>query len=429
MKNIFKKLVVKILTWEAKQILHKYNPKIVGVTGSVGKTSTKDAIFTVLSAKYHVRKSEKSFNSEFGVPLTIIGSESGWNNPVKWFQIFIKGFWLILYKTTYPEWLVLEVGADRPGDIKTLAEWLKPDIAVVTKLAKVPVHVEYFKSPAEVIKEKAYLAKAVRQGGTLILNTDDEDVLSFKELAKGAVLTFGVHEEADLSASHISVMYEKDEPMGMTFRIDHKGSSVPVVIKGALGLQLVYPAIAALGVGATEEISLVDGAQALEAHEPPKGRMRIVPGIKKTTILDDTYNSSPVALTEALRALNNLKSKGRKIAVLGDMMELGKYSSDEHKKAGEAAAQVVDMLVTVGVRARYMAEGALLGGLSEKNVLQFENSREAGAYIQNLIKEGDLILIKGSQSIRMERTVEEIMADPEHKADVLVRQDEEWLRR
>jgi UDP-N-acetylmuramoyl-tripeptide--D-alanyl-D-alanine ligase len=167
--------------------------------------------------------------------------------------------------------------------------------------------------------------------------------------------------------------------------------------------------------------------EALKHHKTPRGRMKLIPGLKDTLLIDDTYNSSPIAVHAALESLQKLKQLGRKIAVLGDMMELGQYSVEEHKNVGKAAAAMVDILVTVGVRSRGTAEAALDAGMSELNILQFDTSQEAGKYLESVIKPGDIILIKGSQSIRMERTVYEIMSNPEESRNLLVRQDKQWL--
>ena len=152
MKTFFKKAVVFIITLEARAVLRKYKPKIVAVTGSVGKTSAKDAIYEVLSEGARVRKSEKSFNSEIGLPLTILGIPNAWSNPFRWLQNIIDGLFVLLFTVQYPQWLVLEVGADRPGDIRSLAKWLRVDIAVITRLPEVPVHVEFY--AAEAVVEK-----------------------------------------------------------------------------------------------------------------------------------------------------------------------------------------------------------------------------------------------------------------------------------
>ena len=161
----------------------------------------------------------------------------------------------------------------------------------------------------------------------------------------------------------------------------------------------------------------------------PNGRMRLIEGIKSTTIIDDTYNSSPVAAEQALQTLNEVRYANRKIAVLGDMLELGRFSSEEHEKIGHLVAKTASMLITVGVRARKFAEGALDMGMDESVILQYEDAAQAGRELQGLLQAGDVVLVKGSQGIRLERLVEEIMAHPDQSAELLVRQDEEWIKR
>jgi UDP-N-acetylmuramoyl-tripeptide--D-alanyl-D-alanine ligase len=140
MKNILKKVVTSILLWESKIILKKYNPYVISITGSVGKTSTKDAIFTALSTSDYVRRSDKSFNSEIGIPLTIIGCDNGWSDPIAWLSNIFQGLELIVFKSDYPKTLVLEVGADHPHDIESVSKWLQSDIVVMNKVGDIPVH-------------------------------------------------------------------------------------------------------------------------------------------------------------------------------------------------------------------------------------------------------------------------------------------------
>lgn len=430
MKTHLKKIISIIIQFEAKLILNKYNPKIIAVTGSVGKTSTKDAIFSVMSTSYYVRKSEKSFNSDIGIPLTILGCQNAWANPIMWISNIWHGAMLVIFKYSYPEWLVLEVGADRPGDIRKITKWLKPDVVVLTKFAKTPVHIEYFRNRDDIVREKRYLVEALKHNGILIVNGDDEDSMKMKELSKNDSLVYGTDKVSDLVASNIEIHYsESGKPDGMVFRVDYKNDSVPVVIKGSLGTQNIYSSLGALAVGLSQKINLAKAGEALFVHDTPKGRMKIISGMNDTTIIDDTYNSSPVALAAALNTLKDIKTNGRKIAVLGDMMELGKHSADEHYKAGEFLANFCDILATVGIRSRRIAEGALDKEMSEKNIFQFDDSVEAGKMLKELLKKDDVILLKGSQSVRMEKAVFEIMAEPEKSGEFLVRQEEEWKRR
>lgn len=430
MKSIFKKIISTIIKFEAILIIRKYKPQIIAVTGSVGKTSTKDAIFSVMSQSFFVRKSEKSFNSDIGIPLTILGCQNAWFNPIMWIKNIIIGFELIIFKNNYPEWLILEVGADRPGDIRKITKWLKPNIVVLSAFAKVPVHVEFFKNRDEVIREKKYLVDALKHDGMLIVNGDDQDSMKIKETSKNISIIYGTDKLSDLVATEAKNYYGEDGHIeGITFKVEYGGNIVPIVIKGSLGAKSVYSSLAAIAVGLTQKINIVKSAEALLTLETSNGRMKIIKGIKNTTIIDDTYNSSPVALISALYSFKHIepKIKGGKIAVLGDMMELGKHSVDEHYKAGKVVAEVCDILITVGIRSRKIAEGALDGLMSEKNIFQFEDSVSAGKELQKIMNEDDIILVKGSQSTRMERIVEEVMLEPEKAKDLLVRQDREWL--
>lgn len=431
MKDFFKKNVAKLLELEARAVIKKYQPKIIAVTGSVGKTSAKEAIFAVIAKSFYVRRSEKSFNSDIGIPLTILGCNNAWNNPLKWLKNLWRGLRLVIYCKSYPDWLVLEVGADRPGDIKKIAEWLKPDIVVITKFADIPVHIEYFKSKEEVVAEKGNLVDVLKHDGTLILNSDDADVFAFKNKTTNKILTYGMMGDAQVRATNYSVYYSEvtGEPFGVHFKVEYAGNSVPVRVIGTLGVNNIYSALAALAVGISLGLNLVEATENLLLFTPPRGRMNIIKGLKRTIIIDDTYNSSPVALTSALTTLKELKTKNRKIAVLGDMMELGKHTVSAHKEAGALAATACDILVTVGLRSRVLADGAIDAGLDEDSVLQFDNSQEAGEYIKTIIKEGDIILVKGSQSTRMEKVVKEVMAEPARAGELLVRQEEEWLKR
>ena len=429
MKEFFKKIVVAILTYEARILIARKRPHIIGITGSVGKTSTKDAVYTVLRERVHVRKSEKSFNSEVGVPLTILGLPNGWNSPVRWIKNIFDGALVALFPGTYPDWLILEIGVDRPGDMARLTAWIKPDIVILTRLPDVPVHVEFFATPEAVIAEKRQLVDALKADGVFVFNNDDEAVVRVREGVRQQSIGYSRYSLSPFTASADKVIYENGIPVGFEFTLTHGAEATLVQVMGSLGVQQAYNFAAAIAVGTLFGISIAEGARALRAHVPPPGRMRILPGIKESLIVDDTYNSSPVALDRALQTLKEVRTIGRKVAVLGDMMELGQYSIPEHEKAGRSAAEIVDLLVTVGVRARSIAEGALESGLHESRIWQHEDARAAGKELEAFLGPDDIVLVKASQSVRCERTVEEIMAHPEDARDLLVRQDEQWLRR
>lgn len=430
MQPFFKKIISELLRLEARLTLKRRKPRIIAITGSVGKTATKDAVFAVAARDIHARKSEKSFNSEIGLPLTILGQPNAWHNPLQWIEIIIGGLFVALFPNKYPELLVLEVGADRPGDISSLAKWLRVDIAVITRLPDVPVHVEYFDSPAAVKEEKASLIKALKPGGALVLYGDDPEVVALRErLPAGArAITFGFSESVDVRAQDPGVLFDQaGRPIGMKARITIDKDSSEFKVEGALGAHALLPALAAAAVGTAMGKDSGEILESLEGYKPPLGRMHLVPGIKDTFIIDDTYNSSPAAVEAALQTLSALP--GRKIAVLGDMLELGRHSVEEHRKAGALAAKCADLLLTVGFRARDIAQGALDAGMAEEKILQYEDAGRAGKELEALLEAGDTVLAKGSQSMRMERAVEEIMRDPEQAGELLVRQDAEWKKR
>ncbi len=445
--QLFKKIVVTVMMWESRIIISKYKPFIVAVTGSVGKTSTKDAVYSVLknSSKY-ARKSEKSMNSEIGLPLTIIGVPNAWKSLSGWMRNIFKGLEIIIWRADYPDCLILEIGADHPGDIEKVTKWLHPDIVVMTKVSQTPVHVEFFTSPEDVFKEKAFLAKAVKVGGTLVLLADDEKIMglaipSVGENAKNIggehiqrVVSYGITEKSDIRGSDVVFDYSSNSAgqylIGTSFNLSVGGNVTKININGVLGNAYMYPLLAATAVGQAKGMLSGDIIEGLNEYKAPLGRMNIIPGINDSTIIDDTYNSSPDAVLSALDALVRVETSGRKIVVLGDMMELGKYASDEHRRVGSRVSEVASLLVTVGPRSKLATvEGALSGGMSANKIHDFDSSDEAGRYVSSVVAVGDVVLVKGSQSMRMERVSVVLLRDPARAGELRVRQEAEWLEK
>ncbi len=429
MKDTFKNIVVRILTLEAKVLLKRRKPTIVAITGSVGKTSTKDAIYTVLKPHFHTRKSQKSFNSDIGVALSVLGLQNGWNSPWIWLRNIVDGAITAFFASDYPKILVLEMGVDRPGDMARMAEWVKPDVVVLTRFPDVPVHVEYFSTPEDVVREKMQLVHALKPTGVVIYNHDDTIIKTALEEIRQQAIGFSRYAPSHYTVSGDSVSVTDGKPSGVRFRLQHIDEVVDVAVDGVLGVQSVYTAAAAAAVGAHFGIALGDIATALASHPPVPGRMRLIAGKHDTVIIDDTYNSSPVAAEKALSTMAELPVGGRKIIILGDMLELGRFSVREHERLGEQAATVADILVTVGVRAHKIAEGALEHGLSEKVIFQYDDAERAAEEIATKIQPGDVILVKASQGIRAEKIVKRLMARPDEAADLLVRQDDMWAIR
>jgi len=425
MKSLFKRIVVAILTWEAKRVLAKYKPKVVAVTGSVGKTSTKDAIYTVLKKSGFVRKSEKSFNSEVGVPLTVLGLPNAWSSLSGWLENILEGLYMLVVKTDYPEWLVLEVGADRPGDIQSLA-WLKPQVVLFTRFPEVPVHVEFFGSREAVVEEKRSLKQALTSDGTLIVNADD-DAMKDEMVVEGQHrLSYGFSEHATVYAKDYHIVYEDNLPVGVSCVVSFQQTAKQLVLRGALGRHHLYPLVGALTVAVSTGMLFPNAVEALSEHVPPPGRMRLLNGIHSSVLIDDTYNSSPVAVHAAIEALAALNVSGKKIVVLGDMMELGEFSVKEHQRIGVDVAEIADIFVTVGVRMLAAAKAANTTNARCQRIEVLKDAHEAARLLRTIVSDGDVVLVKGSQSMRMERVVEQLLRDPNSAVKTLVRQDSHW---
>ncbi|MEK7208797.1 MAG: UDP-N-acetylmuramoyl-tripeptide--D-alanyl-D-alanine ligase [Patescibacteria group bacterium] len=436
LKKIFRVIIIYLLQFEARLILQRYQPRLIGITGNTGKTSAKDAIYAVLAKSFNVRASAKSFNSEIGVPLSILGRPNAWGRPFGWLKNLIAGLILSIIRHNYPAWLVLEIGVDRPADLQRLTRWLKLEAAVLTNLPAVPVHLEAFSSAEELIREKLILLMMVKNNGVIVLNGDDERIAAAREELQTnfnqrqlRVLTYGFKDGNDLRLSNEHLYYENGQPAGLTFKIDYQGHTVPFRLVGLIGRHQLYAPAAALAVGAALNLNLVEMAEALTAYQPPPGRLRLLRGLKDSMILDDTYNASPAAMTEALNTLKEITASGRKIAVLGDMLELGEKTIEAHRQIGLEAALAADLIITVGIRAKFIAEAASQKGIHPDNLKHFAAAQAAGRELEQLLRPGDLVLVKGSQSIRLEWVVEEIMAEPERKEEWLCRQESEWQAR
>jgi len=440
--DTFKKLLLFVLTLLAKLTLRKYKPNIIAVTGSIGKTSAKDAIYSVISANFQTRKNEKSFNAEFGVPLTILGLPNAWGSALGWLSNIFKGLTLILLPNKYPAWLILEIGADHPGDIKKIMKWIKPCIGVITGLGnEAPVHIEFFPTIESLVREKSELLRSLESVDSAMINFDDDRAWSMRSVTMAHVLSYGFSKGAKIRGDSLYVIYDEMKPKGMGFRVDYSEKSIPIRLTGVLGKGHAYAALAAFAVGTRLGINLVTIAEALAKHISAPGRMHILDGLHGSILIDDTYNSSPAAVKFALNTLHELnlepkvlngtlgsKLNSRKIAVLGDMAELGEYSAGEHKKVGTWIPGVVDVLICVGPRAKAIGESAIVDGMDKSKVNYFDNSIEAGKFLSVFIQ-ADTVLLKGSQSMRMERATEMLLADPSKASELLVRQNLEWKKK
>ncbi len=356
----------------------KFSVRVVGITGSVGKTMTKELTWAVLSRRFSTLKNPGNLNNEIGLPLT-----------------------LLQLRPTH-ERVVLEMGMYNVGEIAQLCAIACPQVGVVTNVG--PTHLERLGSIERIAEAKSELVQALPPGGTAVLNHDDPLVRAMSgKVTKGVrVFHYGLTSEADLWAS--DVLSEGWE--GIRFVLHYGREAVHVKVP-LLGRHSVHNALCATAVGLIEGMHWEEILLGLQ-DSSVQLRLVSVPGINDSIILDDTYNASPVSTIAALNLLDDLTSSGRKIAVLGDMAELGEFAEEGHRKVGCRVVTTASLLVTVGSLARLIAEEARACGMPAETIIQVATNQEAIAHLRQLVQPGDIILVKGSRSMAMEEIVEAI---------------------
>jgi UDP-N-acetylmuramoyl-tripeptide--D-alanyl-D-alanine ligase len=410
MKHFLMRQLQYVLRVLAKMIIRKYRPSIIAITGSVGKTETKQAIEAALKESRNVRASSGNFNNEFGVPLTIIGSWKAIEGYFFWIRVIATGIRTIIYGGPYPEVLILEYGVQKPGDMDYLLSIAAPSIAVMTAIDVTPVHAEFFADAASLASEKAKLAEAVPPGGFVVCNGDSEIVAAMRGSLRGRVITFGADAKVDIRITNFNYLETEVKPIGIGWKIEYAGSMVPFRFTGILGKPHAYATAAGTAVGLVFGLNLVRIADDIQKHYvPPKHRMQIVEGKNGVTIIDDSYNASPIAMESAAEVLASLGAK-RKVAVLGDRLELGSYREAAHHMIGKRISKIVDVLVTVGIAARAIAEEAHQEKRKKISVTAVLFVAEAVELVPGLLKPGDLVLVKGSRGVALDRLVDVLRA-------------------
>lgn len=425
-QNIGKKwslrMLEKMLRLFAVLVLKRYHPLIVGVTGSVGKSSTKEAIALVLAAEYTVRKSEGNYNNEVGIPLTILGEKSPGHSILGWMGVVLRATSLLLFPHRYPEILVLEMAVDRPSDMDVLLSFLPVRVGVVTRIGE--SHLEHFKTVGAIAREKGRLVTKLPEDGIAILNADDARVLALQEKVKANVWTYSIASAATVSGEH----YASDERtgVGFSFKLRYGGTSIPVRLPHLMGEHLVSSALAAVAVGLALKMNPVAIVTALEPFESLPGRMRLIAGNQGALLIDDTYNASPDSVQAALSTLSHLRGK-RKILALGDMLELGADSDAFHRALATTILPLgLSALFLVGRGASVLGVELNRSGYSSDRIFFFDDPETAGISLQKFLREGDAVLIKGSRGMRMEKAVEQAMEHPEDAPKLLCCQSAEW---
>lgn len=423
MKSFIKKWVIRYLAFLARHRISREKAKIIGITGSYGKTSTKEAIAFLLSKKYRVYASQKSLNTEMGFPLALLELPSGYSNPFAWLHILIRAPLRALTRFNH-DYLVLEYGADKPGDIDYLLSIAKPTIAVLTGVAPTHLDRNQFESVEAIFEEKKKLLLAVGKEGLTVFDADNHLFQGLSTKLTCEIKRFGEHPTADLRVTSIAAdLNGISGTLATTYNLKPETYHFKV-----LGKQHISIFLAALLVGEKCGIPISEGVKILEDFRLPPGRMSKLQGKNNSILLDSTYNASPKTMEAALRFFHELPAK-RKIAILGSMNELGIQSERFHRSIGRLARQTCDILITVGKDAAWISKEALKEGMPESCVKTFSTADEAGSLMENFVQEGDLILLKGSQNrVRLERVTKKLLREPSQAKESLVRQEKEWNR-
>jgi UDP-N-acetylmuramoyl-tripeptide--D-alanyl-D-alanine ligase len=348
---------------------------IVGITGNVGKTTAKEAIAAALGARYRVLKTSASFNNEIGVPLTLLGLEPS------------------------HEVAVIEMGFYVPGEIADLCALVRPRVGVITRIPEKPVHFSRTPSVEAIAAGKAELIESLPAEGIALLNADDRIVRGLAPRTRARVVLFGESQDAALRATKVRTSGVD----GLRFVASYEGETVDVTVP-LPGRHVVVAALAALGSARALGVPLEEAAIALGTLEQPRHRMEIrrAPGL---TVIDDSYNASPAAVLAALAVLGDVH--GRRIAVIGDMLELGALSADAHEEVGREAARSADVLIGVGELARTAVEAAKRAGLRDTHVVA--DGAEALVLLKRLQRPDDTILVKGSHSLALDRLADALV--------------------
>ncbi len=357
----------------------RFDPVVVGVTGSVGKTTTREMIAAVVASRGPALKSAGNFNNEIGVPLTL-------------FELTPK------HKTA-----VIEMAMRGPGQIEYLAKIARPSIGVITNIHI--SHIELLGSLDAIADAKGELLDHLPTDGAAILNADDAYYEYLKRRANARVVSFGESEGAEIRATSAGL----DSRGCCTFQVSTPRGSFEVRIP-VPGEHNIKDALSAIAVGEVLDIPHDDMRDALANFKPPEKRSNVIPTRSGVVVIDDTYNAGPASMLSALKTLKMMEG-GRKIAVLGDMLELGEHALNAHLEIGKAAAvNGVDMLIVVGQLARLISRGALDAGLPVSAVLECDDSYQAARELPEKLRERDVVLVKGSRAMKMERVVEALLA-------------------
>jgi UDP-N-acetylmuramoyl-tripeptide--D-alanyl-D-alanine ligase len=366
----------------ARAVREAWGGKIAGVTGSVGKTTTKEILAALLGSRFRVLKSEGNFNNEYGLPLTLFHLDEAHQAAV------------------------LEMGMSRPGELSRLAEIARPDVGVVTRVA--PAHLEFFSSVDEIALAKRELIEALNGPGSVaVLNADDLRVAAFAAHAPGRVLTYGITNAADFRAEAI----EDRGALGSAFTLAQGGKRVRLEV-ALPGRHVISNTLGALAAAGVWEITADDVQDVLRSLRAPAMRGELLQLTNGAAVINDSYNSSPAALHAMIEVLAATPDYRRRILAVGEMRELGPTSAQLHREAGAFAAKTgkIDWVIGVEGDAAQIVEGAVAAGIPNTHTKFFSSSEEAASFLPAFVRPGDLLLVKGSRGVKMERLVESLQS-------------------
>ena len=416
MKNLAKKLLTKIFTKQMRRIIVKHRPKIINVVGSVGKTTTKMAIATVLKEEYKVQVQQGNYNAPISVPFIFLNrSMPSLYNPFSWAAAWLQGC-KVLRSKDYFEFVVVELGTDTPGDIAAFKGVIKPDISIVTAISE--EHMANFEDLSAVAQEELSISNFSKK---LLINKDDVNAQYVKKYVKKSipVLTYG----QDKSDFQFSLKREGDKFFSIIVNL--KNGTILEVKTATIAEPMAKSIAAAIAIA--EMLNMEADAIKLGVNKitPMSGRMQLLKGIKNSTIIDDTYNASPLAVKAALETLYEIDAP-QKIALLGMMNELGQYSRPAHEAIGDLCDPIqLSLVVTLGADANdFIALNAEAKGCK---VIRCNTPYEAGQTIADNLKVDGIVLVKGSQNgVFAEEAIKSILADKQDER-FLVRQSSFWL--
>ena len=360
----------------ARDWRRKYGPPLVALTGSNGKTTTKEMIAACLETTFPILKTKGNLNNLIGVPLTL------------------------LTLTEKERVVVLEMGMNEPGEIRRLTEIAEPDVGLITNIQK--VHLEGMGSLERLKEEKGELFRKMRRDGTILVNQDDPRVVDLARDYPGQKITFGIETPAEVMAKEIQL--RGTEGTSFTLILEEEAMEVHLQL---LGRHFVPNALSAIAVGCLFGVELKQAKEAIEHFQSFPMRMEVVPLKGGKTLINDAYNANPYSMELALETLVEVKGKGRAIAVLGDMLELGNFEKEAHEQLGERVSELaIDFLLALGKDAPLVVESAIRHGFPIERTRIVESHSEAISLLRQMLENGDWILVKGSRRMAMEKIVE-----------------------